>query len=299
MHLRMDRDAPDFDWNQVRAFLATVRAGSLSAAAKQLGLTQPTLGRQVAGLERDLGVTLFERVGRSLVLTEAGRELAEHVEGMGEAATRISLAAASQSQSVEGLVRIAASDIFAVYVLPPILERLQREAPGIVIEIVASNDVSDLLRREADIAIRHLRPAQDDVIARRCTDTSAALVATTAYLDRLKHPRTGAKLAAAADFIGFSDRNGDLIAELNRRGVPVTAASFRFLANSGLVAWQLIRQGLGVGVMMQPAIDAAPDMRPALTSFVPIPIPIWLAAHRELRTSRRVRLVYDLLAGAL
>lgn len=294
----MDRTTGDFDWNQVRAFLATVRLGSLSAAARHLDLTQPTLGRQVAGLERDLGVTLFERIGRSLVLTEAGRSLAEAVEAMGDAATRVSLVAASQSQSVEGVVRVAASDIFAAYVLPPVLTRLREAAPGIVVEIVVSNSVSDLLRREADIAVRHIRPVQDDVIARRVADTQALLYGAADYLDRLGRPRTGKRLAAA-DFVGFGERNDDLIAELNSRGVPVKPASFRWHTNSGLVAWQMIRSGLGLGVMMEAAAAGAPEIQPALPRFPGIPIPVWLAAHRELRTSRRVRLVFDLLAEAL
>src|SRR5690606_38189732 len=149
-----------FDWNQVRALLATVEAGSLSAAARQLGLTQPTLGRQVAALEAALGVTLFERVGRKLVLTQAGRELIAPLQTMGEAANRISLIASRQAQAVEGVVRITTSDVYAVHVLPPFLKRVRALAPNLVIDILASNEVEDLLRRRADIAIRHVRPQQ-------------------------------------------------------------------------------------------------------------------------------------------
>lgn len=155
------------DWNHLRAFLATVESGSLSAAARSLGLTQPTLGRQVAALEQELGVLLFERLGRSLVPTLAGRELFESARSMGEAASRLSIIASGQSQSIEGLVRITASDIVAAHILPPILKRLNEVAPGIVVDVVADNDVRDLMRREADIAIRHVRPEQPDLIARR------------------------------------------------------------------------------------------------------------------------------------
>ncbi|MDH5452601.1 MAG: LysR family transcriptional regulator, partial [Paracoccaceae bacterium] len=142
-----------FDWNHMRAFLATAEGGSLSAAARALGQTQPTLGRQVAALEAQLGIMLFERVGRSLALTQSGRDLLEHVRSMGEAANRISLAASGQSQSIEGRVRITASDIMSAYVLPPVLRHLRQLAPLLDIDIVAANDIRDLMRREADIAI--------------------------------------------------------------------------------------------------------------------------------------------------
>lgn len=287
-----------FDWNQMRAFLATVESGSLSAAARQLGLTQPTLGRQVSALELELGVMLFERVGRSLVLTQAGHELAGHVRAMGEAAERIALAASGQSQSVEGLVRITASDVMAAYVLPAILARLRAEAPGIVVDVVASNEITDLMRREADIAIRHVRPDQPDLIARRCPDAAAQVYGATTYLDRIGRPRTAAELARA-DFIGFTNRNDEMIAELNARGLPVTAQNFRRTTGSGLVAWEMVRQGLGIGVMMTEAAAMAPGVEVALPSFEPIPVPMWLATHRELHTNRRIRMVFDLLVETL
>ena len=287
-----------FDWNQARAFLATVEAGSLSAAARSLGLTQPTLGRQVAGLEQDLGLLLFERVGRSMVLTQAGRELVEHVRGMGELASRISLTASGQSQSVEGLVRITASDIVSAYVLPPILERIAGLAPGIEIEVVASNEINDLMRREADIAIRHVSPAQPDLIAKRCPDTRARLYAASSYLDEIGRPASGADLAGAG-FIGFSGRNDELIAELNTRGVPVTMRNFRWTTTSALVAWAMVRQGLGIAAMMEVAAVSCPDVEVVWPGFEPIPVAVWLATHRELRTSRRIRLVFDLLGEML
>ena len=156
----MDWRSVSYDWNQVRAFLATVEEGSLSAAARALGLTQPTLGRQVAGLEAALGVTLFERIGKTLVLTAPGMELLEQTRAMGAAASRLSLAATGQSTSIEGHVRISASDSYAAHILPPILVDLARRAPGINVEIVVSNQISDLRRREADIAIRNFRPTE-------------------------------------------------------------------------------------------------------------------------------------------
>lgn len=285
------------DWNQLHAFIATVETGSLSAAARELALTQPTVGRQVAALEQDLGVVLFERVGRSLALTVAGRELYESARSMSEAANRLSIIASGHSQSVEGLVRITASDIVAAYVLPPILQQLHALAPGIAIEIVAANDVRDLMRREADIAIRHVQPDQSELIARRCRGTAAHLYASTSYLDHHGRPETGADLATAS-FIGFAADDG-LVGELNARGVPVTRANFRWTTGSIVTAWELIRQGLGIGVIFRDVAAGAAGVEPVLPDLAPFDVPVWLAVHRELHTSRRIRLVFDLLAEKL
>lgn len=285
------------DWNQLHAFIATVETGSLSAAARELGLTQPTVGRQVAALEQDLGVLLFERVGRSLSLTVAGRELFEQARSMSEAANRLSLIASGQSQSIEGLVRITASDIVAAYTLPPILKRLHELAPGVEVDVVAANDVRDLMRREADIAIRHVPSEQPDIITRRCRGTTARLYGSRGYLDLHGRPKTGADLADAS-FIGYAQADG-LVAELNARGVPVSRRNFKWTTGSVVTAWEMIRQGLGVGVMFREVADGAPDVEPVLPDLPPFDVPIWLAVHRELHTSRRIRLVFDLLAETL
>ena len=285
------------DWNQLHAFLATVETGSLSAAARELGLTQPTVGRQVAALEQDLGVLLFERVGRSLSLTSAGRELFESARSMSEAASRLSIIASGQSQSIEGLVRITASDVVAAYTLPPILKRLHAEAPGIQVEVIAANDIRDLMRREADIAIRHVPPEQPDLIARRCRGTTAHLYGATSYLDALGRPSSGADLAAA-DFIGYSDSDG-LVGEFNARGVPITQRNFRWTTGSVVTAMQMIRQGLGLGVMFREAAERDGGVEQVLPDLPPFEVPVWLAVHRELHTSRRIRLVFDLLAETL
>src|SRR5688572_12855450 len=149
MRLRMDWRAVNFDWNRARAFLVTAEEGSLSAAARALGMAQPTLGRQVDALEEELDVVLFERAGRGLVLTPSGLELLEHVRTMGEAAGRVSLSAAGHSQTIEGSVAVAASEVYAAHLLPPILAKLRVLHPGISVEIVASSAVSNLKRREA------------------------------------------------------------------------------------------------------------------------------------------------------
>jgi len=262
-----------------------------------LGLTQPTLGRQVAALEEELGVTLFERVGRSMSLTQSGLQLLDHVRAMGDAAGRISLTASGQSQAIEGQVRITASDVTCVYHLPDVLKRLREIAPGIEVEVVAANDVRDLQRREADIAIRHVRPDQPDLIARLLGETSGHLYAATTYLDAHGRPGSANDLADAA-FIGIDDSER-MLANLHALGLPVTQRNIRFTTGSGVVMWELIKQGLGIGLMVKDVAAVTPGVECVLPELETSSVPIWLTTHRELHTSRRIRLVFDLLAEAI
>jgi DNA-binding transcriptional LysR family regulator len=297
MHFRMDWQAVTFDWNQVRAFLVTAEEGSFSAASRALGLTQPTLGRQVSALEERLGVTLFERLGRSLSLTDSGLELLDHVRAMGDAASRLSLTASGQSQRIEGRVCITATDIMSMYLLPDALKRLREVAPGIEVEVVASNDVRDLRRREADIAIRHGRPEQPDLIAKLLRETSIHLYASSDYLGRHGRPKSPSDLSEAV-FIGF-EQSDRLLTRLNEIGLTLTKDNFKLISESGAVAWELVRQGLGIGVMAKGVGDRTPGVECVLPDLDSITVPICLVTHRELHTSRRIRLVFDLLAESL
>jgi len=293
----MNWQSVGFDWNQVRAFLATVEEGSLSAAARALGLTQPTLGRQVSALEAELGVVLFERTGRSLTLTPSGMELLDHVRAMADAANRISIAASGQSQTIDGQVRITASDMMSAYILPPFMAELRGAAPRLEIEVVATNDIRDLLRREADIAIRHVRPQQPDLIARLVREATGHFYAAKSYLDMRGRPHSKEDLSKH-DFIGFGD-NARMLAYLNPIGLPLTHKNFRLGSESGFVAWQMARHGLGIAVMSDEVAEACPDMERVLPDMEPFAFPVWLTTHRELHTSRRIRLVFDLLADFL
>jgi DNA-binding transcriptional LysR family regulator len=166
------------DWNQLRAFLETAETGSLSAAARKLGLTQPTLSRQVAAIEARMGVTLFERVGKAMALTPTGLDLLGHARAMGSAAEALGLAATGRAQAVAGVVVVSASDAVAAYLLPPLVRQLRKQQPSIVIEVISSNTLSDLLRREADIAVRHVKPEQPDLIARFIREAEANFYAS-------------------------------------------------------------------------------------------------------------------------
>ncbi len=293
----MDWRSIRFDWNHARAFLVAAEEGSFSAAGRVLGIAQPTIGRQVAALEQELAVALFERIGNVLELTSSGLDLMEHLRAMGDAATRVSLTAAGKSLSVDGTVCITASELIAAHVLPPIIARLRLAHPGIEIEIVASNTARDLRRREADIAIRNFTSTQPDLVAKKIADRDARLYATPAYLKRLGNPTTPAGLSKA-DFFGF-DRTDVMIKGLRALGIELTPKNFPIVTDNHLVQWELAKQGVGICIVMDEVGDAEPRVRRVLPKLPPLPVPVWLATHRELHTSRRIRVVFDLLAEAL
>lgn len=289
----MDDPNRNFDWNHARAFLATAQSGSLSAAARRLGLTQPTLSRQVSALETELGLTLFERVGRGLEITQAGRDMLAHFATMGQAAEDAMLAATGQSQSVEGRVSLSVSDIIAARFMPQALVRLRELAPGIEIELLAVNHISDLQRREADIALRHVRPAEPELIARNLGEASGMLYGAESYLDSLAPLRTLPDLSAAR-FVSTGDPE-EFVSYLNARGYTLQRANVACATRSGIAAWEMVKQGLGLGVMMSDVGDRTLGVRPVLPELTTVHYPNWLTTHRELHTSKRIRIVFDFL----
>ena len=290
----MEWQGVTFDWNQARAFLVTAEEGSLSAAARALGLTQPTLGRQVAALEAELGVSLFERVGTSLTLTQTGVELLDHFRLMGDAANRISLAASGQSQAIEGHVTISATNLMATQVLPPILKQIRRQAPAIELDIVTTNELSDLRRREADLALRHARPDHPELIAKLIHETTAHPYASSEFLDTFGRPTKPEDLADA-QFVG-AEHPERFLPMLNSLGLPLTRKNFNVNTASGTVTVELIRHGLGIGFLPREIADSTPGLEQVLPELPSIPVQTWLVAHRELHTSRRIRIVFDALA---
>lgn len=287
----------NLDWNQLKAFLETAETGSLSAAARKLGLTQPTLSRQVAAIEQSMGVTLFERVGKSMALTPTGLDLLEHARAMGAAAEALSLAATGSSQAVRGVVTVSATDVVASVLLPPLVKKLHDQEPGIAIDVIPSNALSDLLRREADIAIRHVKPDQPELIARLIREATAYFYASESWVNAHGHPRS-AEDAARLSFVG-SDRSGQYLGYLRTHGLPLSEANFSCYADHSVAHWALVRQGMGIGVMMEEIALATPGMVRVLDDLPPVRFPIWLVTHRELRTSKRIRMVFDALAQGL
>lgn len=293
----MDRRAIKFDWNRARAFLVTAEEGSLSAAAIALDMTQPTVGRQVSALEEELGVSLFERTNSGLVLTQSGADLMVQVKAMADAATNLSRLASGHVDTVEGTVCISATEMMAAFVLPPIIEKLRRQWPKIEIEIIASSDTSDLSRREADIAIRNFRPKQQDLIVKRVKDTLGHLYAAKNYLETLEHRDSPQDLNNAA-FFGV-DRSNRIISYLNKFGFQLTPNNFPLIIDNHLVQWEMVKQGCGIGFMMESIGDAEPLVERVLPRFSAFETESWLIAHRELKTSRKFRVVFDYLSAEL
>lgn len=285
------------DWNLLRAFHATATLGSLSAAARRLGLTQPTLSRQIIALEADLDVALFERIGRKLFLTATGSVLLEHTKLMGEAAEAVSLSVIGDVQALTGRVSISATDTYSAYVLPDILARIRLEAPQLTVMVLASNDLSNLHQREADIAIRHVAPDRDGLIGQRLPDTEAHFYASNEWIKQNGIPGDGTALARSG-LIGMDDID-QFAAYMSGIGVPMVASDFRLLSNSGIAVWQMVQNGLGVAAMLREVADRTPDVLRLPLDLPPISVPVWLVTHRGLAASPRIRLVQKILGEEL
>lgn len=296
-------DPSQTDWNLIRGFVAVVEHGSLTRAAQQLGLSQPTLSRQISELELAIGAALFERVARGLKLTLAGKRLVEPARHMMTAARALGLAAASQDHTLRGTVRITASEMVSAFVLPAILAQLAQNYPEIQIELVASNQLSNLLEREADIAIRMVRPTQSALIARHISDWPMGFYAHTSYLEQLPSdaPITlfgDASQLAHYRWIGF-DQSDQLIAGFRAAGIQIDRSFFAFRSDNHLVNWQALQTGMGIGIGIQWLAQKYPDLVSVMTNQ-PLPaLPVWLTTHRELKSSKRIRTVFDFLAKNL
>jgi DNA-binding transcriptional LysR family regulator len=287
----------DLDWNLIRAFRATADTGSLAAAARQLGLAQPTLSRQVAALEQSLGLTLFERIGRRLMITDAGVGLLEQARAMAAAADELALAAAGRSSEVSGRVCISVTDAFAAVVMPDIVARLRHEAPQITIAILATDSVSDLRRREADIAIRHVKPVEPELIARRIGSLEAGFYVSEAFAAKHDLSRTAADLARL-DILGFEPLDR-FLGHLAGMGITIPREHCRIVSESSAALWAMLQRGLGVGVMLTSVAERTPGLVRIAREAPCIQVPVWLVTHRELHTSRRVRIVFDTIADDL
>lgn len=285
------------DWSLVQAFLAVAETGSLSAAAKRLSLTQPTVGRHVQTLERDLGVSLFQRQARGMALTSQGEALLGHARAMREAAEALSLHAAGRAQDLSGTVRLTASVFSSQHFLPPIIAALRQELPEIQIELVASDTTENLLFGEADIAVRMYRPTQLDMVALHVGDVQLGLFASHSYIQRRGRPTTPEEFLDH-DIVGY-DRNGDMIREFHAAGLMVEREFFPVRCDNQTVVWELTRAGAGLGFGPASVGEADPALERIATD-VPLPkMEVWLTAHEAVRRSPRVDAVWGLLAERL
>lgn len=283
------------DWSHVQIFLALAEAGSLNRAAPQLGLSQPTLGRQLVALEESLGQVLFERHSRGLSLTEAGHALLPAARRMREGAQELALALAARDQSLAGTVRLTASDIVSTYFLPPVLHALRQRYPEVQIELVVSNEQEDLQQRSADIALRMVRPEQEMLVARKLSEWPVGVFAHRDYIARCGLPQMANVLEH--DWLGY-DRSDRMLRGFAAAGMPVPVSFFGLRCDNQVVVWEAMRAGMGLAVSAVALGERDPALQQVLHELPIEPLHLWLTAHRELRDTPRLRVIYDALAQA-
>lgn len=286
-----------FDWDLIRSFLAVLDQGSLLGAARQLQSSQPTIGRHIAELEVQLGLVLFERTGRGLLPTETALRLADAARAMETGAHQLARSVSGSSSAVSGTVRVTASQPVACFLLPPLLAQMRLVLPDVQVELVASNAVSNLLRREADIAVRMVRPDQATLVAKRVGKVTLSACAHHDYLRRRGTPVQPTDLLDH-DLVG-GDQNVDIIKGFAAMGYTLTRERFAFRTDDLIASWEAVRAGLGVGFMSDYMIRNESSVVALLPMLMIPPLPVWLVVHREIRTSGRIRAVYDFLAQGI
>ena len=284
------------DWSLYRSFLAILQAGSLSAAARALGLTQPTLARHVAALEEAVGLTLFTRSQQGLAPTEAALELKPYAEQLAATTAAMLRAASGQGQGISGSVRVSASEIIGSQVLPAIFAGMRATHPALEIELVLSNAVENLLRRDADIAVRMVEPVHEALVVKRIGRVTVGLHAHRDYLARAGTPRTLEALQKHS-VIGF-DRETPAIRAIRARLPGLEAVHFALRTDSDIAHLMAIKAGFGIGLCQTALARQNPNLVRVLPS-VGLQLGVWLAMHENLRSTPRCRAVFDGLAAGL
>jgi DNA-binding transcriptional LysR family regulator len=290
-------DGPDIPWPWLRSFVAVVNSGSLTSAARSLQMTQPTVGRHIRAMERQLGETLFERRPGGLVPSARATEIYERAAAVEQVVTGLSASIARANPELSGTVRVTTSVIFAIELLPGLLADLLRVHAQLQIELIASDDVRNLLRREADVAVRFVRPDQPDVIATKVGEVAFGLFAHRDYLARMGTPRTPRQLVRH-DLIGYEDPKATVEAVAGL-GVQVDAAHVRFRSDSFLAHVAALRAAYGIGACQTWLAARYPELIRLMPHVEIVRVPIWVAAHDDLHRSRRLRVVFDHLVERL
>lgn len=286
-------DNTDISWDLYRSFLAVVEEGSLSAAARSLGLTQPTIGRHVEALEASLGVALFTRSQSGLSPTDVAHGLVPHAETLRATANALRRSATATRDEVSGTVRISASDVIGAEVLPGILAGVRREYPQLDVELVASNRNQDLLQRHADIAVRMAVPTQGALVARKVGTVALRLYARNDYLERHGMPQTVDELKSHS-LIGF-DRETAFIRAMQDRGLPLRRAMFALRTDSDLAQLGALRAGFGIGMCQIALARRDPRLVPVLADSISAGLETYVVMHEDMRASRRCRVMFDAL----
>lgn len=286
-----------FDWGLIPAFLAALDCGSLLGAARALQSSQPTVGRHIAELEAQIGVVLFERTGRGLLPTATAHKLAEAARAMEHGALQLTRGVSQAASEVSGAIRLSASQPVACVLLPPVLARMRSALPQVQVDLVVSNTVTNLLRREADIALRMVQPEQATLIARRIGRVSVGAYAQREYLRRRGTPAQATDLRQH-DLVGH-DQLETILQGFAKGGLALRREDFAMRTDDLIAYHALVRAGLGIGFIADYlARDDATLVRVLPQLKIP-PIPMWLVVHREIRTSPRIRAVFDFLCEAV
>ena len=293
----MDKSLGSLDWSLVQVFLSVAETGSLSAAARELGTSQPTLGRQIKAIEGQLGAELFRRQPRGFALTQTGADLVGPATAMRDAVQQIALTAAGQQAQLEGTVRITASVATSAMHLPPIIANIRRLEPEIAIELVPSDDTSNLLYREADIAVRMYRPTQLDLVTQHIGDIALGVFAAKSYLAERGVPETLNQIAGH-DFVGY-DALPHIIDGMIKAGNPVDRDFFKVRCDDHIAYWELVRAGCGIGFAQRNVGIIDPLVTELMQDVEIPPLSIWLTAHEAMRHTPRIRRVWELLAEGL
>jgi len=289
--------ASDIGWELYRSFLGVLQEGSLSAAARLLGITQPTVGRHIDALEKALGVTLFTRSQLGLLPTEMALNLRTFAETMDSTAASLERAASAHGLEARGVVRVSASEVIGVEVLPPILARLRQEHPALKVELVLTNKVVDLLQLEADIAVRMLRPRQEQLLARHIGPIELGLHGHVDYLRRQGIPRDIDELKHHS-LIGY-DQPSAFVRSASKSLQGFDRQSFSLRTDSDLAQLALIRAGAGLGICQVGLARRAPDLQRVLEHSLSLSLDTWVTMHEDLRNSPRCRVTFDALVQGL
>jgi DNA-binding transcriptional LysR family regulator len=288
---------PELPWNHYRTFLAVIQEGSLSGAARRIGITQPTAGRHIEALEDLIGARLFNRLPTGLSPTEPARRLLPHAQAMAAAASAIERAASADAEDERGVVRLSAPELIGQEVLPTVLQPFCVRFPDVVVELKLSNRNENVLRGDVDVAIRMARPVQEALVARRIGDVKLGLYAHRKYIREFGTPKTPAALSNHR-LIGF-DQDQQLLRAGDSGEPPPDRSMFGFRCDSASMHAAAVRAGIGIGALHVNYASEDPDLVRLLEGSFTMTREMWLVMHERAKTTRRIRLLFDHLSERL
>jgi len=286
-----------FSWDLIASARAVLETGSLSAAAKSLGVTQPTIRRHIDDLEAALGVALFTRSPTGLIPTDAARDIAPYAQDIHGLVSALVRGASADRDGVNGTIRVSCSEIMGNEVLPFLLAPFLANHPDLAIELVASNRTENLLRRDSDMAIRMVRPVQQGLVARKIAEVPLGLFAAQAYIERRGAPTDIADLMANHAMVG-EDSGGTIVKALTAISPAAASIDFRYRTDSDSAQLSAIRAGIGIGICQTPLGLADAGLRPILPN-IQTPLEVWLVIHENSRGQRRIQALMAHLAKAI